>query len=193
MVIGLTGKSCAGKDTVASMLPPERFVIIDVDGLGHVSLEANHEALREAFGASIFRPDGSVDRKILGPIVFSDPEKLGKLNNITHPWMKEEALRMAREAEGKGMIAVINAALLESMGFLPYCDLVILVVASYEVREARALRRDGMTKEKFRDRAMAQKDIGMSLFESGKKVITIFNDGDKDTISRQVAFLCAKI
>lgn len=193
MIIGLTGKSCAGKDTVASMLSADRFSVIDVDALGHVALEANHGRLREAFGDSIFRPDGTVDRKILGPIVFSDPSKLGLLDSITHPWMKEEALRLAREAEEDGRIAVINAALLESMGFVPSCDEVVLVIAPYEVREARALKRDGMTAEKFRARSDAQKDIGLSLFASGRKVTTIVNDGDLDTISRQVSFLCAKI
>ena len=108
-------------------------------------------------------------------------------------WMKEEALRLAREAEEDGRIAVINAALLESMGFVPSCDEVVLVIAPYEVREARALKRDGMTAEKFRARSDAQKDIGLSLFASGRKVTTIVNDSDLDTISRQVSFLCAKI
>ena len=55
------------------------------------------------------------------------------------------------------------------------------------------MARDGMTKEKFRARSDSQKDIGLSLFSSGKRVITIVNDRDKDTISRQVSFLCAKI
>ena len=102
MIIGLTGKSCAGKDTVASMLPSDRFSVIDVDGLGHQALESNHEKLRAAFGDGIFRKDGTVDRKILGPIVFSDPEKLETLNSITHPWMVEEAIREAKENLAKG-------------------------------------------------------------------------------------------
>ena len=193
MIIGLTGKSCAGKDTVAAMLPAEHFSVIDVDGLGHRALEANHDALREAFGASIFRQDGSVDRKILGPLVFSDHAKLETLNGITHPWMREEAMRLARKAESEGLVAVINAALLESMGFVPECDEIVLVVAPYEVREARAMSRDGITEEGFCARAEAQKDIGLSLFSSGRKVVTIINDDGEDTISRQVIFLCANI
>lgn len=193
MIIGLTGKSCAGKDTVAALLPDERFTIIDVDSLGHIALEANHERLREAFGSGVFREDGTVDRKILGPIVFADPEKLSALNSITHPWMFEEAMRRARMEEEKGKIPVINAALLESMGFVQYCSIIILVVAPYETREKRALMRDGITKEKFRSRSEAQKDIGLSLFSSGRQVITIVNNNDQDSISRQVSFLCAKI
>ena len=193
MIVGLTGKICAGKDTFASMLPSDRFAVIDVDGLGHKALEQNRERIRESFGDEVIASDGSVDRKALGRIVFSDPHQLDILNGITHPWMVEEALSEARKAEAEGRIAVINAALLESMGFVPSCDEVVLVIAPYEVREARALKRDGMTAEKFRARSDAQKDIGLSLFASGRKVTTIVNDGDLDTISRQVSFLCAKI
>lgn len=193
MIVGLTGKSCAGKDTIARMLPEDKFLVIDEDALGHQALESNHGKLREAFGDGIFSPDGRVDRKVLGPMVFSDPAKLETLNAITHPWMHDETLRIAHEAEKKGLVPVINAALLESMGFVEDCDLIILAVAPYEVREARALKRDGMTKEKFRDRASSQKDIGLSLFSSGRRVITIVNDGDENSLRLQLSFLCAKI
>ena len=193
MIVGLTGKSCAGKDTIARMLPVEKFLVIDEDALGHQALESNHEKLREAFGNGIFSSDGRVDRKVLGPMVFSDPAKLEALNAITHPWMHDETLRIARGAEEKGLIPVINAALLESMGFVEDCDLIILAVAPYEVREARAMKRDGMTKEKFRDRAASQKDIGLSLFSSGRRVITIVNDGAENSLRLQLSFLCAKI
>ena len=188
MIIGLTGKICAGKDSFASLLPADRFSVIDVDGLGHEALAANKELLRDAFGPSIIGPDGNVDRKKLGAIVFSDAHKLARLNEITHPWMVEEALRLARQAEESGKTAVINAALLEPMGFVPYCDRVVLVTAPYEVRERRAAERSGLSPEEFRKRSEAQKDIGISLFSSGKPVVTIINDGDKDSLSRQVSF-----
>ena len=100
MIIGLTGKICAGKDTLASMLPHDRFSVIDVDGLGHEALSENISAIRHAFGDSVIKADGSVDRKVLGPMVFADKEKLETLNSITHPWMVERALGMARDADG---------------------------------------------------------------------------------------------
>lgn len=193
MIIGLTGKICAGKDTFASMLPHDRFSVIDVDGLGHEALSENVSAIRQAFGDSVIKADGSVDRKVLGPIVFADKEKLETLNSITHPWMVERALGMARDAEEKGLIAVINAALLESMGFVLHCDKIILVTAPYEVRERRAWLRSGLDKDEFRRRSEAQKEIGLSLFSSGRPVITIINGGDEDSLSRQVSFLCDTI
>ena len=194
MIIGLTGKSCAGKDAVAALLDKKRFEVIDVDKLGHDALAMNKDKLVEAFGDGIIAQDGSVDRKILGPLVFSDSDKLGTLNSITHPWMHDEAMRRAEEAEREGKEAVINAALLESMGFVESCDRIILVVAGYETRLKRALQRDsGMTEEKFRDRTMAQKDVGLSLFGSGRPVFTIINDEGFDSLSRQVMFLCDRL
>ena len=193
MIIGLTGKTCAGKDTLASLLPHDRFFVIDVDALGHEALAENKERIREAFGDSVMNEDGSVDRKALGPVVFSDKAKLGTLNSITHPWMVEKTMEMAREAEKDGKIAVINAALLESMGFVKSCDTVILVTAPYSVRERRAYERNGLGSDEFRKRAEAQKDIGLSLFSSGRPLITIINDGDIDSLSRQVTFLCDTI
>ena len=194
MIIGLTGKSCAGKDAVAALLDKKRFEVIDVDKLGHDALAMNKDKLVEAFGDGIIAQDGSVDRKVLGPLVFSNPDKLEALNSITHPWMHDEAIRRAEEAEREGRDAVINAALLESMGFVESCDRIILVVAEYETRLKRALQRDsGMTEEKFRDRTMAQKDVGLSLFGSGRPVFTIINDEGFDSLSRQVMFLCDRL
>ncbi len=188
MIVGLTGKICAGKDTFASMLPSDRFTVIDVDGLGHQALMHGRQKIREAFGDEVIAPDGSIDRKVLGRIVFSDPNKLDILNGITHPWMVEEAVAEARKAESEGKIAVINAALLESMGLVRYCDSLVLVTAPYELREKRAAERSGLSPEEFRKRSEAQKEIGLSLFSSGRKVVTIINDSDKDSLSRQVSF-----
>ena len=191
MIIGLTGKSCSGKDYVAHLFG-EEFVVIDEDNLGHVALDNNREKLVAAFGDSIIT-DGKVDRKKLGPIVFSDKEKLEKLNSISHPWMVAETLRLCREAESEGKIAVINAAILEKMGFVPYCNEVVLVSSPYSERLKRAVMRDKITPEAFEKRDENQKDIGSTLSNGGVKVTNIINDGDKESLSRQVKEYCDSI
>ena len=188
MIIGLTGKSCSGKDYVAHLFG-EEFVVIDEDKLGHVALDNNREKLVAAFGDSIITY-GKVDRKTLGPIVFSDKEKLEKLNSISHPWMVAETLRLCREAESEGKIAVINAAILEKMGFVPYCNEVVLVSSPYSERLKRAVMRDKITPEAFEKRDENQKDIGSTLSNGGVKVTNIINDGDKESLSRQVKEYC---
>ena len=191
MIVGLTGRSCSGKDRVASLLD-DRFTVIDEDGLGHVALDANRDRIVEAFGEDILT-EGKVDRKKLGPKVFSSPEALKTLESIAHPWMVEETLRECREAEKEGKIPVINAAILEKMGFVEYCDEVVLVISPYEEREKRALKRDGITKEAFRKRSESQKDIGSTLFSSKRKIVTIINDSDEESLSRQVKAYCGTI
>ena len=191
MIIGLTGKSCSGKDYVAHLFG-EEFVVIDEDKLGHVALDNNREKLVAAFGDSIIT-DGKVDRKKLGPIVFSDKEKLEKLNSISHPWMMAETLRLCREAESEGKIAVINAAILEKMGFVPYCNEVVLVSSPYSERLKRAVMRDKITPEAFKKRDENQKDIGSTLSNGGVKVTNIINDSDKESLSRQVKEYCDSI
>ena len=89
MVVGVVGKSCSGKDEAVKFLVNEGFYEINVDKLGHEALKQKVDELVSSFGSTILK-DGEVDRKILGPIVFSDPEKLKILNSITHPWMCEE-------------------------------------------------------------------------------------------------------
>ena len=191
MIIGLTGKSCSGKDYVAHLFG-EEFVVIDEDNLGHVALDNNREKLVAAFGDSIIT-DGKVDRKKLGPIVFSDKEKLEKLNSISHPWMMAETLRLCREAESEGKIAVINAAILEKMGFVPYCNEVVLVSSPYSERLKRAVMRDKITAEAFKKRDENQKDICSTLSKGSVKVTNIINDGDKESLSRQVKEYCDSI
>ena len=191
MIIGLTGKSCSGKDYVSHLFG-EEFVVIDEDKLGHVALDNNREKLVAAFGDSIIT-DGRVDRKKLGPMVFSDKEKLEKLNSISHPWMVAETLSLCREAEREGKIAVINAAILEKMGFVPYCNEVVLVSSPYSERLKRAVMRDKITPEAFEKRDENQKDIGSTLSNGGVKVTNIINDSDKESLSRQVKEYCDSI
>ena len=193
MVIGLTGMSCSGKDRVAELLEKEGMVVIDEDKLGHQALDSRKAELAEAFGPEIFSDDGTVNRRKLGPIVFSSKEKLETLNSITHPWMVERTLSECRDIEKDGKIAVINAAILESMGFVEHCDLIILVYAPYSIRLERALKRDSISEEGFRSRSDAQKDIGLEALSSGKRVITIINDGTEAQLSRQVSLCCANI
>ena len=87
-------------------------------------------------------------------------------------------------------ICTINAALLESMGLVRLCDEILYVYAPLELRLERGMQRDGLTKEAFLSRNENQKEIGSTLFESGKRVITIINDADKEYLYRQVQYYC---
>lgn len=115
-VIGLTGGIGSGKSTVSGFLRELGATIIDVDRVWREALKPDTELLRAvvaAFGNDILAPDGNIDRKKLGDIVFSNPEALARLNNIMHPWMYETVKAKLEEYRQQGMgVVVLEAPLL---------------------------------------------------------------------------------
>jgi dephospho-CoA kinase len=155
-VIGLTGGIGSGKSTVAEVLEAEGAAVLSADLAGHEVYLPGRPAyaeLVEAFGAGILAADGTVDRKKLGPIVFSDPEKLARLNAITHPRMKELMREKLADLEGRGVeYAVLEAALLFDAGWDDLTDEVWVTVVDPEVAAERAAARSGLPKEQVLER-----------------------------------------
>ena len=92
--IGITGGIGSGKSKVLDFLSVVcGAVICQSDLVAHqVQLpgEKCYQKVVETFGKEILNPDGTIDRKILGRIVFDQPEKLQKLNAIVHPAVNEK-------------------------------------------------------------------------------------------------------
>lgn len=156
MIIGLTGLTGAGKSLAAGLLEGRGFYIIDGDQVGH-RITARPEILekiRVAFGGGVINPDGSLDRRALGNIVFSDPEKLQLLNAITHPAIKAEVLREAAE-QGETPV-VIDGAVIKECGLTVHCAAVLRITAPAEIRMRRIMERDGLTEEQAQQRIAAQ-------------------------------------
>src|SRR5476651_848734 len=99
--IALTGGIACGKSTLAVGMRARGWHIIDTDAISHRLLqpgEATYKNVIDAFGSSILQPDLSIDRKVLGRLVFADPLLRVKLNEITHPairsvWQREREER----------------------------------------------------------------------------------------------------
>ena len=96
ILIGLTGGIASGKSTVIQYLRYQGYPVIDADKLGHKVLEPGnpgYSKVVEKFGAGILNKDKSVNRLILGGLVFSDPSKLQALNEISHPLIAEMVMK----------------------------------------------------------------------------------------------------
>ena len=159
-VIGLTGGIGSGKSTVARMLERRGAKLLSADSVGHEVYEPGRPAWQEivdAFGPDVVGADGMIDRKKLGPIVFSDPEQLRRLNAVTHPRMKE-LMREKLEAERVrgARIAVLEAALLFDAGWDDLTDEVWVTVAPPEVAAARTAERSGVSVEEALSRIRTQ-------------------------------------
>ena len=157
-LVGLTGGIAAGKSTVAQHLTSLGALEIDADKLAREVVEPGTPALAQIaaeFGASVLNEDGSLNRKALGEIVFSDPAKRLKLEAITHPAVKAlSAQRVAENSEFE--VVVYNVPLLvEAKVDLPF-DIVITVEAPEKEQIKRLIENRGMTTEAAKSIIAAQ-------------------------------------
>ncbi|MDY7030266.1 MAG: dephospho-CoA kinase, partial [Spirochaetota bacterium] len=101
-IIGITGKCCTGKNEAAEYLHRIGWHVIDVDRTGHQALGLEKARIVERFGPGVVAPDGSVDRQVLGRIVFHNQKELRALESIVHPRMREMVESEAEEARRNG-------------------------------------------------------------------------------------------
>ena len=148
-VIGLTGGIGSGKSTVAARMRRAGVPVIDADRVAREIVEPGSPALVEierVFGAEVIATDGSLRRKALGAIVFSDPEKLATLNRITHPAiLRLTQRRLADLASAGHPWAVYEAALILENGLSPGLDQLVAVVCDPNRQLERVMKRDGLS------------------------------------------------
>mgnify|MGYP003308287225 CR=1 FL=1 len=160
-VYGLTGKTGAGKSTVAAFLKEKGFYIIDGDVIARSITEKGRPALKELsdfFGSDIINPDGSLDRKKLASRAFADKESTDMLNAITHPHIYADFLTEIEKAKKEGYDrALIDAAAILESECKSLCDKIIVVTAPEDIRLERILSRDSITREQALTRMNAQK------------------------------------
>jgi dephospho-CoA kinase len=159
-LFGLTGGIASGKSTVAARLATRGVPVLDADAFAREIVQPGSDALREirdAFGASVFALDGSVDRKALAARVFVDEAARRRLNAITHPRIAARSAARATELSARGEpLACYEAALIVENGLADAFRPLVAVIAPDEVRVARAVLRGGMTAEAARTRIAAQ-------------------------------------
>ena len=155
-VVGLTGGIGTGKSVVAEILREQGAEILNADLVGHEAYLPGapaYEDIVAEFGQDVVAKDGTIDRKRLGPIVFSSPDKLARLNAITHPRMKEMMREKLSEAERMGTrIAVLEAALLFDASWDDLTDEVWVTVVDAETAAQRASERSGIPVEQVLER-----------------------------------------
>lgn len=162
-IIGVTGGIASGKSSVSKWLISKGYPVIDADIAARKVVEPGMPALEEiknAFGQDICLTDGTLDRKKLGSIVFSNSEKRKLLNGIVHPavrkWMMEETEKALHE--GKELVFMDIPLLFESK-LTHMVEGIILVYVKPEVQLKRLMARDHFTEEEALARIRAQMPI----------------------------------
>ena len=141
-VLGITGGIGSGKTLVLNILKENyNAEIIEADRLGHELMEPGRAVYNNVvsyFGRDILGKDDTIDRKKLGGIVFADKDKLRKLNELSHPVIRDEILRIIDEGRNRGTeLVVLEAALLIEEGYSSLCDHMVYVNSPDEIRKTR--------------------------------------------------------
>lgn len=155
-VIGLTGGIATGKTSVALHLEKRGALVIDADEIAHRLMEPGtsaNEKIKKEFPSAV-REDGTIDRKLLGELVFANPSLRTALEAILHP----EVLREMKESieRSRGRWVVLMVPLLFEAGMEGLADEVWVVKASPENQLERLMKRNGLSRREAELRIRAQ-------------------------------------
>lgn len=170
-VIGLTGGIASGKSTAARTLVELGARVVDADRVAREIVAPGQPALAEivrAFGREMLLPDGTLDRKRLGALVFHDADARRTLNGITHPRIAVETQARLQKLRDEGApVAIYEAALLVENGVHKGLDGLIVVACDEATQLRRLVERDGFDEAEARARIAAQAPL-----DEKKKVAT---------------------
>jgi dephospho-CoA kinase len=187
IIVGLTGSIASGKSTVAGIFKELGACLIDFDVLAREVVRPHlkaWEGIVEHFGTAVLNEDSTINRGMLAEIVFNDPAKLEKLNEIVHPAVFEEGKRRLEEIRRNNpeAIVVLDIPLLLETGYRTLVDKVVVVYSGEENQMKRLMGR-GLNPEEAEKRLRAQ----MPLAEKVKRAdFVIQNDGSLAQTRRQV-------
>jgi len=164
LLVGLTGGIATGKSTVSAMFAHLGAKIVDADLLAREVVMPGQPAFArivEEFGPEVVQPDGHLDRKRLGAIVFADPARRKALEAITHPAIRTRQQRILSvyEEEAFEGLVIWDVALLFETGGAKQMDKIVVVAADEATELARLIARDGLGEEDARRRIASQMPV----------------------------------
>ncbi len=177
MILGITGGIAVGKSTAARFFGQLGAAVVSADDLAREAVAPGTETLKqlvEHFGPQILQNDGSLNRKVLGDIIFNDRNARRFLNETTHVQVGVLAMRKLKELRVKEVPLIIyESPLLFEAGVEDRVDAVLVITTSRKNQIERLLRRPEMTQAK----AEAMIDSHMSQQEKAARADYVIDSG----------------
>jgi dephospho-CoA kinase len=159
-VIGIIGGIGSGKSAIAALFARQGWAVIDSDALAHAVIQSAEvkTELRHWLGATVFDAQGNVVRKYVGELVFADPGKLRRLNEIIHPRVnaRRAALMRLHLADPAVRGIVWDTPLLLETGLDRECDAILFVKVPNDLRLSRVAKSRGWSAEELAKREKSQ-------------------------------------
>ena len=192
--LGLTGGIATGKTTISNYLKSIDIPVLDADEYARKVVEPGTPGLAEitnTFGEQVLRADGSLNRKLLGQIVFNDSSSRQTLNDITHPRIQQMmADELHRLAEQQTPLVILDIPLLLENNNVAGADAVMVVSIPESLQLTRLMQRNNLTEKEAHARISAQ----MPLVEKEKLAdFVIDNSGTISNTQKQVEKVIQKI
>ena len=184
-VIGITGSIACGKSTVCAEISRRGYPVIDADLLSRELTVPGGPVMKEiraAFGERYIQSDGSLNRREMGRLVFSEPRAKDRLDRIMAPYLKTLTLERIEKIRASGaLLCFLDYPLLYEKGYDRYCDTVWCVWLPEDLQLQRLMDRNGYTREEAYSRMRAALS---SDEKANRSPVVIDNSGPlEDTVS----------
>lgn len=186
-VLGLTGGIASGKSLVSHYFLSQNIPVVDGDLIAREVVAKGSRTLVklvETFGGEILSPEGSLNRKKLGKIIFEDEKARKKLDELMDAAIRKKVLKRIEEAKKSDIpLIVLDLPLLFERNYQENTDGIMVVVVTEDIQLKRLMKRDQLTKPEALQRLKAQ----LPLLEKAKKGdFLIDNNGSKEETLKQV-------
>ncbi len=184
-MIGITGGIASGKSVVSERLRHLGAAVLDADVFSKEAVKPHTPGWERVRGAfpEVIQGDLTINRRLLGQIIFADAGKRKILENIIHPEVLARLKAEANRAYAENKVVFADVPLLYEVGWDSFMEKVWVVYVDQEIQLERLMRRAGITREQALQMVVSQ----FSLDDKAERAdVVIDNNGPLAATWQQV-------
>ncbi len=191
MILCVTGPMAAGKNAASSILEKMGFVSVDADLIGHDAVEICKEKILDEFSSlaqknkiQLLNPDGKINRKNLGQLIFKNETLVKKQEKIVFPYINSVLEKFIDENSEKNI--AVNATVLYKVNAMKKVEKILFIDSPVLVRFLRAKKRDRMKPLQIIERFFSQRFLFSQYKKTGIEIFRIVNCGNLSSLQKKI-------